>query len=212
MGTILSPTGRARGLGNGSWGSRTCLAGGILGILLARVLVTAAMGAEISAPSEHQLKAAFVFNFSKFVTWSDPSLTSTNLPLVIGVFDDPRVARELANLTEGKAVGARAVLVKESKDLSRLAGSHILYVGGSSDLGARGRIAESEWRGVLTVGDAEDFLERGGVIGFVWEGKKLRFQINLDRADQGGIKMSSHLLRLAQKVIRSDASKAPENR
>jgi len=149
---------------------------------------------------EYQLKAAFLFNFTKFITWppSDPSGTAPKLTVCI--VSAKQVAEAMAAATKGKSVDGRQVVVQELSSPANLGTCQLVFIGSQGKrteeiLGAAKRFP------IVTVGEDEKFLRRGGVINFVLEGGKLRFEINTDAASRAGVSISSKLLSLA-KIVR----------
>ena len=66
-------------------------------------------------------------------------------------------------------------------------------------------------RAVLTIGEQDKFLEKGGIVNFVREKKKIRFEINLNVAEQARLQIRAKLVRLAKRVIKKKKSKEGEN-
>lgn len=150
------------------------------------------------AATEYDVKAAFLLNFAKFVDWPDSSFTGGDSPVVIGVLGDDPFGSALDNTVRNEKVKGRKLVVKRSKQLNDLKGSHILFVSSSeqSRLGAILR-ETSDWH-TLTVGDVQGFANRGGVINFIIRDKKIGFEINTAAANRAGLKISSQLLKLAK--------------
>ena len=148
--------------------------------------------ADQATADEDQVKAAFLFNFARFVEWPPPSTG----PLVIGVVSDDAFAKTLERLVRDRTVDQRPVVMRRLRAGDDPATCHVLYIAGSP----RERAAEILRRcsgPILTVGDTVQFLRDGGIIRFHTEDKRVRFQINRDNATAAGLKISSHLLKLA---------------
>jgi uncharacterized protein DUF4154 len=177
----------------------------------ARRLVTAALlaaGLAAGAPpvdradgppaGEYEVKAAFLFNFAKFVEWPEAALPADGT-FVIAVLGADPFGHALDDL-EGRVVLGRRIVVKRWRDLGELAACQLLFVSASEDerLGDVLRAVAS--RPVLTVSDGDGFAERGVMINFRTRDRRIRFEINLERAETAGLKMSSQLLKLAALV------------
>ena len=156
-------------------------------------------GASADAPSEYELKAAFLYHFARFTEWPDAARAKGD-EFVIGIFGDDPFGTTLDDAVAGKTIGTQPIVVKRLLRLEDLGGSHILFVSGSED----GRLAQVlrsvAGRHVLVVGETPRFAERGAPIGFRSEGAKVRFDINPAAVDRAGLKMSSQLLKLARIV------------
>lgn len=166
------------------------------------VLLSALNTSSLAAPSEYEIKAAFLFNFASYVEWPPRIAADSSGTVVIGVCGNSSFAGLLDQAVAGKNIAGRKVEVKRFALVRDLKPCHILFIP-SSEEGRTGRIlsAVKGWN-VLTVGEAEGFARNGGIIGFFLEDKKVRFEINPDEARKKGLKISSKLLKLAR-VVRS---------
>jgi len=169
----------------------------ILGLSLVLVLAFGSSRAQGSQPSEYEIKAAFLFNFAKFVEWPLEAFAEPTSPFVIGIFGENTVADDFERTIRAKTVNNRSFIIKEIGFLPEARNCHILFIN-SSEKKRFSEIFES-LRGVsvLTVGETERFVETGGIINFVKESDKIRLQINEDAAKSAGLKISSKLLSLA---------------
>jgi hypothetical protein len=147
---------------------------------------------------ERQVKAAFLLNFLKFVTWPEPP--ATDAPLVIAVVDEDDLARALDAAIRATP-GGRPVVVRTAGAAQALRPApHLLYIGGSDREKLEGLLRELEGRPVLTVSDSEGFGASGVVLNFYASDKRIRFEANTTAASRAGLRISSHLLRLARIV------------
>jgi hypothetical protein len=169
------------------------------------VLVAGLLAAGLASPvvaqrsaSEYELKAAFLYNFARFVEWDASMLGST--PFVLGVVADDTVLRTIENSLAGKTVHDHPLVVRRLKP-GDAADCHALFVVGQ-DHAVATILQPFASRPVLTVGEGGDFVREGGMIAFVFEESKLRFDVNSDAAERAGIKLSSQLLKVARRVIR----------
>jgi hypothetical protein len=173
--------------------------------LLAWVLAAACgLGAAGSraedAPLEYQVKAAFLYNFAKFVEWPEGSFAKTGDPIVIGVLGDNPFGRTLDNSVAGKTVDERPLMVRYFSSADKIEPCHILYVS-LSERRRLGTVIEAlKNKHTLTVGETNDFTAGGGIIGFTLEEGKVRFEINSAASQRAGLKISSKLLKLATTV------------
>jgi uncharacterized protein DUF4154 len=163
-------------------------------------LLTAGLVAEVSlsgqAVTQPALKAAFLYNFAKFAEW--PSDAASTNPLTLCVIDDDAVDDALSQLARGSVVNGRPVAVQHVSH-DHLRACHLAYFGGTADR-AIAMLDEIKGAPVLTVSDGEQFARMGGVIGLFLEDGKMRFAVNADAAQRGGVRLSSRLLTLAKLV------------
>jgi len=154
-----------------------------------------------STAGEYQVKAAFLYNFAKFVEWPPSSFSDASAPLRICVLGQDPFGEELGNITREKTVNGRKLEVDQVVDVQQARTCQILFIA-SSEKAQLKRIFES-LRGTdaLTVGDTKGFVEQGGMINFVLDNNRVQFEVNRTAAEQGGLKVSSKLLSVAKLVI-----------
>ena len=152
------------------------------------------------ASREDQLKAAFLYNFTKFVEWPETSFQNPDDPILLGVLGKSPLQSELEKVVENRKVGDRGLVVKSVATVDEAANVHVLIVGEQDDRRVREWLGALSDSSVLTVGESAEFERHGGIITFVQENDKLRFNINAASAEKSGIKMSSQLLKLAKTV------------
>ena len=145
---------------------------------------------------EYQLKAAFLFNFAKFIEWP-PAAEDTTLSLGI-LGDDP--FGEAFNPIEGQVIGGRRLAVRRSIRIEDLEHCHILFVCPSEKGQFDKILAHFKGRDVLLVSDVEGFARRGGMINFFPHDNKLRFEVNVNAIERTDLKISSKLLKLGRIV------------
>jgi hypothetical protein len=152
---------------------------------------------QTSAPSEYQIKSAFIFNFAKFVEWPTNALNNDQAPIVIGVLGANPFGENLEKTINGKKVDAHPLVIKEIRSLSDAANCQILFICTSEKPKLRDILGNIKGASVLTIGEMENFTDNGGMINFVMEGTKIRFKINKEAASAAGLKLSGKLLALA---------------
>src|SRR3989337_1247152 len=146
-----------------------------------------------SVPGETEVKAAFLLNFIKFVEWPDSAFGSPEDPYLISVVGNDSIEEALKGIS-GKTVSGRRVVVRKVSYLPSLERCHILFVG-ESEQGKVDQVlgAVKKWP-VLTVADIEGFARRGGTIGFIREGNRVKFEINDESAEKAGLNLNAQLL------------------
>jgi len=152
--------------------------------------------------SEYQVKAAFLYNFTKFVDWPPLPGSPGKKPFEICVVGDDPFHGELVNIVEGKSVNGQVLAVRHIKKVEDAPGCRIAFISSSEKGRFRSILDALRGSGVLTVGDTEGFAEMGGVINLTLVDRRVHIEINLDAAKVQGLKISSRLLRLAQ-IVRS---------
>ncbi len=156
--------------------------------------------AAASPPTEYEVKAAYLYNFARFVEWpADAAATRDHLLLgVIGVDPFGAVLDEIVR--DRAAPGDRRLVVRRFTSVEEAAHAHILFICSSEE----GRLAQIlgalDGASVLTVGDLPRFAERGGMVALTVENHKVRFEINVEAVQRTGLKVSSQLLKLARIV------------
>jgi hypothetical protein len=156
--------------------------------------------------TEFQIKAAYLFNFLKFVEWPGEAYTDPQGRWVIGVLGESPVGSELILLTEGKTVVGRGLLVKQLHPKDNLRECHILFVSASEEKHLASVLSAVEGSSVLTVADFDKFIQRGGMIQFVTDGDRIRMEIDQGATGRARLKVSSKLLALAQAVTATTGS------
>jgi hypothetical protein len=170
----------------------------LLGLSLIWLMLVSGDGrAQNSAPTEYQIKAAFLFNFARFIQWPPKALAEATSPLVIGVLGENPFHDDLERTMRGKSVDEHPLVVKEFHALAEATNCQILFISTSEKTRLPQILKSIKGSSVLTVGEMDHFTETGGMINFVMEGAKIRFQINNDAAANEGLKISSKLLALA---------------
>jgi hypothetical protein len=162
----------------------------------------AAYGADSTVTKEYQLKAAFLYNFSRFIEWPPKDLGESRAPIVIGVLKSGPFGEELERVVAGRQVNGRSLMVKVMKPGADASTVHLLFVHAGEEHRAELATLLAEQPAVVTVGESERFAALGGMITFVPEADKVRFTINLGAAEQTGLKLSAQLLKLASAVRR----------
>lgn len=150
--------------------------------------------------TEYQVKAAFLYNFAKFVEWPSSSFSSPSAPLQICVFGRDPFGEELRNITNEKMVNGHRLEVRRAMDLQQARSCHILFVA-FSGASVKSILEGLHGASVLTVGDSKGFAEQGGMINFILENDRVKFEVSSKAAEKAGLKISSKLLSLAKSVI-----------
>ncbi|MBT3342693.1 MAG: YfiR family protein [Gemmatimonadetes bacterium] len=163
-------------------------------LLCLLLLPTGGLSAQV-APTEYDVKAAFLYNFARFAQWPQEVDSGTLRICLLGdapfgpAFDD----------IVGQTVRQKRIEVQTIGSVSSTDSCHVLFVTPAINKQRWRKIFTTvATRPILTVGDGEDFVRAGGMIGFVIRGKKVRFLVNPAAAEAAGIRLSSRLLRVAE--------------
>jgi hypothetical protein len=140
---------------------------------------------------EYQVKAAFLFNFLKFVEW--PAAPSDS-PWVIGILGHDPFAGVLEDTVRGKMVSGRRVEVRRYVRPADVKDCNILFIGRAD----YERLGMPVQPGLLTVGEAPGFLKSGGIINFYLDDNRVHFEIRPEVAHAAGLRLSSQLLKLGR--------------
>jgi hypothetical protein len=167
--------------------------------------------AQAKTPTEYEIKAAFLYNFAKFVEWSPSGFSDPKQPLSICVFGRDPFGHALEDALLGKTIGDHPVAIGRAKQLADLAGCKIVFVSAAESPRLSEILARFRSHGALLVGESEGFAAAGGAIQFVLDQNRVRFAINPDAADRAGLKISSKLLALASIVHDADRVPAARN-
>jgi YfiR/HmsC-like len=172
----------------------------VLLMIVALLCLSPESNAQSQELTEYQVKAAFIYNFAKFVEWPGDAFTDSAAPLHICVLGENPFGQELMRVANGKKIGGHDLLVSNLSAAHHARDCHVLFVSSSE----RGRIAQvlqaTGGASVLTVGEPADFLRHGGIIRFVVDEGKVRFEVNLTASEKARVKISSKLLTLARAV------------
>jgi hypothetical protein len=176
--------------------SRGCL----LGTCLLMMLIFSASSSEQNAkPTEFAVKAAYLFNFGKFVKWPEPIGSDYDTFSICVLGSDP-FGRVLDFTVAGESIDGRKVSVRRMSTAADAAGCRILFVG-RSEVGRLGPLFATLGRSpVLTVSDIDGFTDREGMIQFVMDHDRVRFEVNLPATQRAGLSLSSELLKVATSV------------
>jgi hypothetical protein len=172
-----------------------------LPFVIAVVLCSLTIGTRAQVAGEYQVKAAFLYNFAKFVAWPPGSFSDGSTPIRICILGQDPFGPELRNITNDKTVNGRKLEVDQVIDLQVARTCHILFIASSEKTQLKRTFESLRGADVLTVGETKGFAELGGIVNFVLEDNRVRFEVNQKAAAQAGLTISSKLLAIAKLVI-----------
>lgn len=147
---------------------------------------------------EYQVKAAFLFNFAKFVEWPQFAFKGPDDPIAICVLGRDPFGTALEDVVRNKSVANRGFVVRDVASSQEATKCQILFVTISERKRFRLLLDELKGRSILTVGESDDFTASGGIVNFRLKDQLVRIEIDAAAADKVGLKISSKLLSLAQ--------------
>jgi hypothetical protein len=153
-------------------------------------------------PLEYEVKAAFLLNFTKFVQWPATAFADEHSPLAICILGEDPFGSTLNEMVKGEAVNGHELVIQKMGQRIRRApdpkSCQVLYVARSEK--EVPKLMAELGPGILTVGEGEKFLQDGGVIAFVIQDRKVRFDIDQTAAAKARLSMSSRLMNVARSV------------
>jgi hypothetical protein len=148
-------------------------------------------------PTEYQVEAAFVFNFSHFVEWPPQTFTTPTEPFVIGVLGSDPFGAQLDEAVRGEQFNGHPLVVHRFRNLAEIDPCQILFIDHSESSRLGPILAALNGRNTLTVSQADEAAEHGIMIQFATEDNRIRLRINVESARAAGLTISSKLLRPA---------------
>jgi hypothetical protein len=152
------------------------------------------------AEKRGKVEAAFLRNFARYVTWPPASFPSERSPWVICILGDEHFDDTLEKTFEGRTEQGRGFQVLRMRRPESLAPCQIVYVGYDSTSSRRTILNELRSRPVLTVGDAPQFLDEGGIIRLA-AGERIEMSINLDQARAASLAIPAKMLEVSREVV-----------
>jgi hypothetical protein len=168
-------------------------------VLLCALFIAPCSRAQRPKPTDYQVKAVYLMNFARFVGWPDKLGMQQDL-FTICIFGTDPFGRTLDTTIAGEKIAGRSAAVKRISSPQDSLDCRILFVG-SAEIAPLNRMIEAaNKQGILTVSDMPHFASRGGMIQFVTDDKRVRFEVNLTAAQHAGLTLSSELLKVATLV------------
>jgi hypothetical protein len=175
-------------------------------ILCALLAFVPRTNAQRLAATEYQVKAAYLFNFGKFVTWPDKGVAGNTGSFEICVLGEDPFGVVLDSTLTGATISGKGVAAKRITKPQEVDSCRILFISSSEGAHLPEVLGALDKASVLTVSDIPQFSQRGGMIEFVLDGGRVRFAVNLSNAEGVGLNLSSELLKVAVKVTRNSLS------
>lgn len=152
---------------------------------------------------EIKVKAAYLYNFLRFVDWPEEHPTHANI-CVYGINENYRSAFSSMATLSKKSQRITINMFPEDDDITKLSACQIIFITDSATHKSKAIFEQIKDHQSLTVGESDSFISNGGMVNFVRIKDKIRFEINHDVAKAAGLKISSKVLRIAERVINSE--------
>ena len=176
-----------------------CVRAFLMLALAAAVVWPTAVSAQSVQLREYDIKAAYLYNFINYIDWPADSLPPAGGTITIGIVGENPFGQAL-NPLNGKPVKGRTLIVKQVATAKDLEACQIVFISASEKARLPEIFAQLKDARVLTVSEMDGFASQGGIINFISERNKVRFEINPDAARRLGLTISSELLKLARLV------------
>jgi hypothetical protein len=174
---------------------RSRLAGAVLGALALGLALPANTSVESSLPS---VKAAFVFNFIKLVSWPERRFDAERSPVKVCVLRGDDMLDILRQSISGKLSGTHPIEVTVVGGEDNLSACHVLYLGTQASGRYAALMSRVSGKGVLLVDEGDQFTWPDGMIRLFLEQNRVRFELNLESLERAGLKVDPRLIRLAR--------------
>jgi hypothetical protein len=148
--------------------------------------------------AEHQIKALYLLNFTKYVNWPGDAFAETNTPFIIGILGSAEVGEDLTELTRSRDFNGRLFRVRKLERETDAAGCQMLFVGSADSRRISALLQRLGSLPVLTVGESEEFLAQGGTIVLLRKANKVQLRINLQAAQRARLSVSAKLLAVTE--------------
>jgi hypothetical protein len=154
----------------------------------------------VTSPAlERRVKAAFLYKFLGYAEFPTGAFSDAASPVTIGVAGSDDMAAELARIVSGRTVNNRPIVVRMLRESELGVPVHLLFIGGF-ETGRVGRMVRAAGNSLLVVTECDGGLQQGSAINFRIVDERVRFDVALDAAERNGIKLSSRLLTVANRV------------
>jgi hypothetical protein len=172
-------------------------------VAIACALLASILDGQQSKPTEYQVKAVYLYNFGRFVDWSATLSEAKSDSFAVCVIGQDPFGRTLDSTLAGELIDQRKVVAKRISRPQDAAACQVLFISSSEDGRLKDILPFLDKMKVLTVSDMPRFSERGGMIQFVLDNDKIRFEVNLTSTERAGLNLSSELLKVAIAVKRN---------
>jgi hypothetical protein len=142
---------------------------------------------------EDNLKAVFIYNFTRYIDWEE---TSTGNEFVIAVLGSSRVTAPLMEIAKTNTVQSKKITIRHFNNPDEITPCNILFISANPSFPLSSVLSKIS-KGTLTISEEAGFAEQGAAFNFVVVNDKLKFEANVKSLNAAGLKASSQLLKLA---------------
>jgi len=172
----------------------------LLCLALAQAWMPGTAAAQADSASEYAVKAAMLYNLTRFVDWPPEAYPDGMAPTVLCILGRDPFEGFLTSLVAKPITNGRPVQIRHPKDVRGIHGCHVLYISSSDRKDVVPILTSVKGANVLTVGEMNQFAARGGMVQFSLDERQVHFDINLDATSRADLRISSRLLALARIV------------
>jgi hypothetical protein len=177
---------------------RTFLCGALASLIVAPIRTEAQ-----ARPAEYEVKAAYLYQLGRFVEWPARAAPAAEAEFAICVLGWDPFGSRLDSAIAGMTIDNRAVVARRLREPNEALRCRVVFLSASEDSRLATLLTALGGAPVLTVGDGADFTRKGGMIQFVLDGNRVRFEVNVANTSRAGLTLRSDLLRVAVNVRRS---------
>jgi hypothetical protein len=181
---------------------------GVARTAMAFLLWSSVLHAQPPRPLDSEVKATYLFNFGRFTTWPQSATVADGTSFSVCVLGRDPFGPVLDTTMAGETIAGRRVVAKRIAKSTESTGCRILFVSRSEESQLPSILEAAGAAGALTVSDLPQFAARGGMIQFVSQDNRIRFEVNLTAVEQANLLLSSELLKVATAVRRTGKSGA----
>jgi hypothetical protein len=143
---------------------------------------------------EYNLKAAFIYNFTKYIEWKE---SAEDNEFIIGILGDSPINGPLAEIVKTETVDNKRITIKRFSKASDISFCHILFISNNTSIPLDDIIDKTNGKGTLIISEQDGYAEQGAALNFVIVNRKLKFEANVKAINAAGLTASSQLLKLA---------------
>jgi hypothetical protein len=160
------------------------------------VFVAPQAGAQERKPTEYQVKAAYLYNFAKFVEWPAGTFSDPTAPFIFGILGVDPFGKDI-DILANRTINDRKIQIRRYHSSAEIRTCQVLFISSSEDNNLGEVVKSLSHSGMLLVSDSERFAGRGGMIGLIATDKTIGFEVNVDAVSRAGITLHSRLLNMA---------------
>lgn len=147
---------------------------------------------------EYQVKAAFLYNFTRFIDWPTTAFRSPGSPFVIGIIGDDPFGGYITSIVKDEKVGTHPITLQRYQNIQEVTNCHLLFINTPATGRVKDIVSAIGRRSILTVSDMDNFTKYGGMVRFYKENNKIRFEVNVASSKSAQLEISSKLLTVAR--------------